>query len=363
MERRQTAARIALAIALAALAAWIGLAFVPAVLWAGVVAVAVDPLRRRMLSRMPGRDELVAGLLTAAVALLVVGPLAFGLTRALMEVHGVATWYAQASAHGIPVPQWLETLPYGADSATSWWRTHLATPEGAAEQMRRIDADTIIAHSKVVGHSVVHRAVIFGFSMMTLFFVLRDRDEVLEQLRLGAVRAFGPAGERVGGQILASVRGTIDGLVIVGLAEGVVMSIVYLLAGVPHPILVGLLTGIGAMVPFGLLAVMLVALALLLVKGAIVPLAVVGAFGLVLNFVADHFFRPRLIGGTTRLPFMWVLIGILGGVETVGILGLFVGPAVMAAFILVWRDFIDRHPAAALAHGERHPVPTANPES
>jgi len=74
---------------------------------------------------------------------------------------------------------------------------------------------------------------------------------------------------------------------------------------------------------------------------------VVGAFGFVLNFIADHFFRPQLIGGTTRLPFMWVLIGIIGGVETIGLLGLFVGPAVMAAFILVWRDFVERAPATA----------------
>ena len=337
-------ARIALATALAGLAAWIGLAFIPAVLWAGVVAVAVDPLRRRMLVRMPGRNVVVAGVLTAAIALLVVVPLAMALTRAVLEAKGIATWYAGIGSHGIPVPTWLSNLPYGSERAMDWWRSHLATPEGATEQLRRINADAVIAHTKVVGHNVVHRAVIFGFSMTTLFFLIRDRDEVVAQLRVGANRAFGPAGERVGTQILASVRGTIDGLVLVGLAQGVIMAVAYAIAGVPHPILMGLLTGIGAMVPFGLLAVMLIALALLLLKGFVAAMIAVGAFGFVLNFVADHFFRPRLIGGTTRLPFMWVLIGIVGGVETIGLLGLFVGPAVMAALILVWRDFVERAP-------------------
>ncbi len=349
MEIRQMAARIALALALAVLAAWIGLAFIPAVLWAGVVAVAVDPLRRRMLARLPGHDVAVAGMLTAGVALLVVVPLALALTRAVLEARGIATWYAGVGSHGIPVPAWLSNLPYGSERAIGWWRSHLATPEGATEQLRRIDADAVIAHTKVVGHNVVHRAVIFGFSMTTLFFLIRDRDAVLDQLRIGASRAFGPAGERVGGQILASVRGTIDGLVLVGMAQGVIMSVAYAIAGVPHPILMGLLTGIGAMVPFGLLAVMLIALALLLLKGAVAAMIAVGAFGFVLNFVADHFFRPQLIGGTTRLPFMWVLIGIIGGVETIGLLGLFVGPAVMAAFILVWRDFVERAPSADAA--------------
>jgi predicted PurR-regulated permease PerM len=58
------------------------------------------------------------------------------------------------------------------------------------------------------------------------------------------------------------------------------------------------------------------------------------------TFVADHFVRPVLIGGATRLPFIWVLLGILGGVSAWGLVGLFVGPAIMAAVILVWREWI-----------------------
>jgi len=80
---------------------------------------------------------------------------------------------------------------------------------------------------------------------------------------------------------------------------------------------------------------------LLLAGGAVVPAAIVVAAGFVVTFVADHFVRPALIGGTTRLPFLWVLLGILGGVETFGLLGLFVGPAVMAALILLWREFTE----------------------
>ena len=340
MENRQRAARVALALALAVAAAWIGLAFLPAILWAGVVAVAVDPLRRRFLQRYPGRIETVSILLTAAIALIVVVPLAIGLTRGVIELQSLATWYAGVGAKGIPVPAWISHLPYGAERLTSWWQTNLATPGGAAAQMHRFDTAALIAHSKVLGHDVLHRVILFGFTMMTLFFLLRDREAVVKQLDVGAQRAFGDAGPRVGAQILASVRGTIDGLVLVGLAEGVIMSIAYVVAGVPHPILLGLLAGIGGMVPFGLMIFMLVALFLLLIKGAIVTAVVLGIFGFVLNFAADHFVRPALIGGTTRLPFVWVLVGILGGVETIGLLGLFVGPAVMAAFILVWRDFV-----------------------
>jgi predicted PurR-regulated permease PerM len=55
-------------------------------------------------------------------------------------------------------------------------------------------------------------------------------------------------------------------------------------------------------------------------------------------FLADHFVRPKLIGGATKLPFLWVLLGILGGVESFQLLGLFLGPAIMAALMLLWRE-------------------------
>lgn len=95
------------------------------------------------------------------------------------------------------------------------------------------------------------------------------------------------------------------------------------------------------MIPFGAPLVFGCAALILLAGGAVVPAVVVLAAGFVVTFVADHFVRPALIGGTTRLPFLWVLLGILGGVETFGLLGLFLGPAVMAALILLWRDFTE----------------------
>jgi predicted PurR-regulated permease PerM len=55
-------------------------------------------------------------------------------------------------------------------------------------------------------------------------------------------------------------------------------------------------------------------------------------------FVADHFIKPVLIGGAIQLPFLAVLFGILGGVETLGLLGLFVGPVIMVLFITLWYE-------------------------
>jgi predicted PurR-regulated permease PerM len=68
--------------------------------------------------------------------------------------------------------------------------------------------------------------------------------------------------------------------------------------------------------------------------------------GVAVVFVADHFVRPVLIGGAVGLRFRGVLLGLLGGVESVGRLGLFLGPAVMAALISLWREWTDPAPSS-----------------
>ena len=64
-----------------------------------------------------------------------------------------------------------------------------------------------------------------------------------------------------------------------------------------------------------------------------------------LLFVADHFVRPVIIGGGAKLPFLWVLLGILGGIESFGLVGIFVGPALMAALVSIWRSWVKEIPA------------------
>ena len=93
------------------------------------------------------------------------------------------------------------------------------------------------------------------------------------------------------------------------------------------------------MIPFAAPVIFGLAALLLAAQGSIVSAVVVVAIGLTVTFTADHFVRPILIGGATRLPFVWVLLGILGGVSVWGLIGLFVGPAIMAALILMWREY------------------------
>uniref|UniRef100_UPI0015759833 AI-2E family transporter n=1 Tax=Sphingomonas bacterium TaxID=1895847 RepID=UPI0015759833 len=220
------------------------------------------------------------------------------------------------------------------------WQREIGQPGGISALASHAMQGGLLATGRAVGAQAVHRLVLLGFMLLSLFFLLRDADDVVAQLRIGSDRAFGPAGEDVGRQIIRSIHGTVNGLVLVGLGEGVALGVVYAFAGTPHPTLFGMLTALAAMVPFGAALAFLVAAAVTLAAGHTVGAIVIVVVGFVLTFVADHFIRPVLIGGATRLPFLWVLLGILGGVEAWGLVGLFMGPAIMAALVLLWREWV-----------------------
>jgi predicted PurR-regulated permease PerM len=230
-------------------------------------------------------------------------------------------------------------LPVGSQAATNWWQENLANPDSANALLKRARESQFVSNGRELGAEIAHRAVLFGFTLLTLFFLFKDGDRFGGQLQQASQRAFGPAGERIGRQMIASVHGTVDGLVLVGLGEGFILGIGYVFAGVPHATLFGLFTAIAAMVPFGAPLVFGIAALILLTQGSVIWAIAIGVLGMVVTFAADHFVRPTLIGSATRLPFLWVLLGILGGLETWGLLGLFLGPAIMAALMLLWREW------------------------
>ena len=123
--------------------------------------------------------------------------------------------------------------------------------------------------------------------------------------------------------MIAAVHGTVTGLVLVGFAEGIVIGFAYAAAGLPHVVSLSALTGVLAVIPFGAPVAFWGAGLYLAADGNTGAAVGVVAFGLLVVFIADYFIRPFLIGGAARLPFVWVLLGILGGVEHSGSWGCF----------------------------------------
>ena len=341
MSRAQTIASLAAALLILLLGLMTLREFIPALVWAAIFAIAIWPLYKRACRQWPrhAHGHLLPLAFTAVVALVFLLPLAFVFVPLASDAQDIFKYIDKARTSGIPVPAFVHRMPFSA-TLVPLWQQDLGDPKHAEALFGRLSHGRAVSMSSHVGSQVLHRSVLFGFTLLTLFLLFRDGEGLNRQMLTASRRAFGPAGERVGRQVIASVHGTVDGLVLVGLGEGILLGIVYFLTGVPRPALFGMFTAALAMVPFGAAIAFCAAAALLLVAGTLAKAIIVLVAGVTTTFVADHFIRPVLIGGATRLPFLWVLFGILGGVEEFGLLGLFVGPAIMAVLILLWREWV-----------------------
>lgn len=341
--RREQRIAALVAIALLALAGWWTLRpFLHALGWGGIFAVSLWPLYQRCVARWPrGQAVLLPAAFTLFILLIFVIPLVMVANAVFHDTISLAQWLAVARVQGVPVPEVLHHLPYG-EQAAAWWQSALGTPEGISRLSQHAGPSSGLSlgtGEKILG-GLAHRLLLVGFMLMTLFFLLRDGQSVAQAMRVATRRAFGLPGENVADQAVLAIRGTVNGLVIVGFGEGLILGVIYGLAGASHAALLGLLTGLLSAIPFGATVAVVVAAAILVAGGKLWAAAIVAVIGLALVFIADHFVRPVFIGGSTRLPFIWVLLGILGGVEGWGLIGLVMGPAVMAVLMLLWREWI-----------------------
>ena len=329
--------RTALIIAVVGVAVWMQWRFLPALAWAAVLAIATWPLRNALAARGMGKTA-VASLLTLVIGVVLVLPL-IGLGFEVARDGGAfVAWVRDVRANGLGTPDWVSHLPFFGDAAAAWWQTNLAPPDAARTLFGRAETSGILTFTRTLGIEVASRLTILVFTLLALFFLYRDGSGVVDEAKAIAHRVFGPPGEHLGKNAVAAVRGTVNGLVLVGLVEGVLLGIAYVIAGLPHAALLGLITGVLATVPFGAPVIFVGCALALLVEGKTAAAIAILVFGSVIVFVADHFVRPILIGSSTRLPFLWVLLGIFGGLETFGLIGLFLGPAIMSVLVAMWRE-------------------------
>ncbi|KAB0655213.1 AI-2E family transporter [Burkholderia sp. AU33545] len=340
--RAQQIARAVLYAALLVLALWVIRDFLPAIAWACVIAIALWPLLERFESGSWFRDRptLIATAITAGVSLLVVLPIAIALGQAISQAHDLRIWLHSIQDNGIPLPDVVGRLPYGAAQITEWWQANLGHPLHAGTAMHGASGERFIAFGRQFGTKLAHALFEFGFMLVTLFVIIRAGHKLSGALLQGARRAFGRGGADLIERMVAAVYGTVTGLVVVGLGEGAILGVAYALAGVPHAALLGLVTAVAAMLPFCAPIVFCGAALWLFVQGATAWAVVVLVLGFVVVFVAEHFVRPVLIGSSTRLPFLLVLFGILGGAESFGLIGLFVGPALMTVLTMLWAEWV-----------------------
>jgi predicted PurR-regulated permease PerM len=335
----RSAARTALAVALVGAALWTALDFLPALIWAAMLATALWPLYVKAAGRVSGGPSgASAFLFTIVVAIVVFLPAALVTWQLAQQSDTLGAWIAHSRDEGIAVPDWIARLPIAAGALEHWWRDNLTKPESAAAWLQNVHAETVV---KTFGGQLVQRVFMLFVSLIALFVILRSGDRVADQLLATADRIFGEPGEGLVEKTVDAIRGTVNGTVVVAVAEGLLIGIGYLLAGVPNPALFLVLTVAFAMVPFGAWAAFTVAaVALVASGGSGIAVGALLAWGAVVMLSGDHFVWPLLVGGAARLPFLFAFVGIFGGLASFGLVGLFLGPVIMAAVLTIWREWV-----------------------
>ncbi|WP_102960865.1 AI-2E family transporter [Mangrovicella endophytica] len=340
--RPLSAARWLLVLVLAA-AVYFFHGFLVPVLAALVIGFASWPLLRRLRSVLGGRRTLAAAVALLIIIAFLVIPLSLAVSYAVQEVRLWFSWALEVNRHGEPAPSWIVDLPLAGEWLSQRWNETLGQPGALGEVVQFVSGENIGNIYRIAlaaGSGAFNFLLGLLFLLIALFFVYRDGDSFAAQIdRLGE-RILPLQWRSFSRVVPETISATVTGMGLIAIGEGVVLGVAYWIAGVPSPVTLGVLTGIMALVPGGApLAFTCVSLYLV---GSGATLAGIGLFtwGAVELFIVDKTLRPRLVGGPIKLPFLPTFFGLVGGVKTMGLLGLFIGPVLMALIVAIWREWM-----------------------
>jgi predicted PurR-regulated permease PerM len=318
---------------------WVLSPFLAALAWAGILAYVTWPLHQGLSRRLSGRDNLAALVMTLGVAATLLLPLVWVLFTLVGDVAVASATIKQLSAQGLPpLPAGVRGWPGGEWIAAQYQRVQ-ADPAWVRAQIDALgltDTHQLRAVASGIGRNVAK----FGLAVFALFFLYRHGDNVLAQFRGVATRWLGEAARGYIQAVGITVRAVVFGIVLTALAQGVLAGLGYWVAGIAAPVLWGVITALVSLIPF-VGPVVWGGLSLgLLAHGE--TQAALGLFlwgALVVSWV-DNLIRPLVISGPTRIPFLLVFLGVLGGLNAFGLIGLFLGPVLLAVSVAIWREWL-----------------------
>ncbi|WP_045107546.1 AI-2E family transporter [Legionella hackeliae] len=331
---------IGVTIGIVALALFIVHRFIPSMIWATIIGIATYPLYLRWRHFFGNRHNLSALLFTSILALLFLLPLSWLVTILIKELQLFINYLQTINRQGGQAPSLLQQFPVIGSDLVNYWDSNIGQPGKVRHLLSNLHLSLTPAsyYIKQIGINLAHRGFQLGFTLLTLFFFFRDGDKLIQQVNHIGQFCLGQRWFRYADRLPSALRATVNGTIVVGLGVGFLMGVCYVLVGFPAPTLTGFITACAAMIPFVVPLIFAIVAMILLSTGSLVSAIVVVIWGTLVMFVADHFIKPVLIGGAIKLPFLAVLFGILGGVETLGLLGLFVGPMIMVLFITLWQE-------------------------
>ncbi|MFZ4759307.1 MAG: AI-2E family transporter YdiK [Burkholderiaceae bacterium] len=317
-------------VAMVAGSLWVLQPFIPATIWATTIVIATWPVMTATQRLLWGRRGLAVTVMTLALLLLFFVPLSMAIATVVENADTMVDWFKMLSTvrFGEP-PSWLGAVPLVGATAAKYWR------ELAAGGVEALLAKVAPYAGTVAGRVLKEAGVVGSIGLQFLLTVaisailyLSGESAAAGVLRF-ARRLAGQRGESTARLAAASIRGVALGVVVTAVAQCVLGGIGLWAVGVPAVALLTAVMFLLAIAQVGVIPVLVPAVAWLFWSGDTVwgiALAIwtvfVGSF--------DNFLRPWLIKKGANLPLLLIFVGVIGGLIAFGLVGIFIGPVVLA---------------------------------
>lgn len=319
-------------------------AMIPALVWGAILAVALRPIQKYLLKYMGYTlsSTLIVGVLII-IALSSISLMSWRIADEMTDLsHNlISDTVAVPDIHQLPKiianNERIKTF-FNEHTHTDGHHTYLTISH--IQKTVTPFTGRISGHIMSSVHAVSEVLETLSFTFIALFCYLSSYDKITKRILIAGQKLLGRQDVII--HVVHSVRGTVSGLVLVGIGEGIIISPAFFFGHTPHPAIMTVLISIAAMIPFVGPPVAIIASLMTYSVAGMTSSIIVATVSLIVLFSGDHFVRPIFIGGATKLPFLATLIGILGGMHAFGFIGLFVGPSIMAAGHMLWCELTDK---------------------
>ena len=316
--------------------------FIVPLIWGGILAYVSWPLQQRIVRAVRGRNGLASLLTTLLVTLAIIVPLVWLILMVRVEAVSAYAKVQAFLASKPSLPPALRDLPWIGDWAQNMLAQLSADPTAIREQLVLTLEQSSVEMSKLIGGVGRNVAKLF-FAVLSMFFLLRDGPRLVREARAILEGILGPRVHDYLDAIGATTQAVVYALILGAIAQGTVAGIGYFFAGVEAPVLMGAITVLIALVPFGAPLVWGSLALWMLVNGHVGHGIFLMIWGLLIVSWVDNLVRPMVISNATRMPFLLVVFGVLGGVLAFGLVGLFIGPVLLAVSLAIWREWLEEH--------------------
>jgi len=318
--------------------------FFSSLLWAIILVFSTWPLQRQLKAFLGGHNLSAALLMTLVLAAMLVVPMVL-LATALAEsaeeiVNRLRDYWETGEGLGEP-PGWLLGWPIIGDLLGDTWRGTVTTTGDLFSALGPYLApfgDAAIRGGLGIGRGVLELVV----SVLVAFFIYRDGEHAAGLLQQSVFSVVGERAQHLIEVAAGTVRSVVYGVIGTAMIQGILLFFGLWVAGVPEPFLLATLTFILGLFPVaGSSLVWVPAGIWLLYGGHLFAGVFIMAYGVLIVGAVDNVLKPYLISRGSKLPFLLVFFGILGGVMTFGILGLFLGPVLLALGLALTREWLE----------------------